>query len=478
LQQIKKNWGVKLLSKAARTFGYDVIPTRKALQRNISPLFKFFGISVVWGNWTEKDYIGEGFLKNAGLYSIITRICKTAATAPFKVYKIKNQGKFQRHIHNYKAWTGKGATKESIQRAMLIKQQVFEEDNDHELNKLIDKPNNYQGGSQFTQNSIGFKLITGNRLLFLKTLDMGANEGKPVQIYNLPPQHIRMILSSLFEVQGYELQLNAVTPIGKEFIIHSRYWNPEFDGTGSHMWGLSPLRAASRNLDRTDAAEDRSVAMLQNAGAAGIVFAKEGWKVSGQDMTIEQAAATKRQFNEDVLGTENAGRIALANQELGYINFAMTAVEMAIIEQEKYSQDQLCNIYGVPPGLFQSSANATDNNIQAWNKQLITQAAIPALAELRDDWNEIAKRFGDDIYVDFDISVYPELQEDLEKVARIMGNWWFTGNEKRLAMNHDEDATEPMMNRYLVPAGLTDIADLDPENLDRVMEEEDENDKV
>lgn len=428
----------------------------------------------VWQPWNEKDYIRDGFLKNAGLYSIVSRICRTAATAPFKVYRIKEQGK--KNLERYKSWTSRGATKESMGNAWRLKQQVFEEDNAHELNKLIERPNQMQGGNQFVQNSIGFKLLTGNRFLFLSMLDMGANAGRVSEIYNLPPQNMRLIPgSTLWEVAGYELMLAKIVPIEKENVIHSRFWNPEFDLSGSHLWGLSPLRAATRNLTRTDAAEDRSVSMLQNAGAAGIVFAKTGFtNADGSAMTLEQAAKVKRQWNEEILGGKNAGAIGLANQELGYLNFGMSVVELAILEQEKYSQDQLCNIYCVPPGLFQSSANATDNNIQAWNKQLITQAAIPALADLRDDLNEIAKRYGDDIYIDFDASVFPELQEDQEKVARVMQmSWWTKGNEKRLAMYMDEDQEEEMMNRYLVPSGLTDISDLNPANIDNALNEVD-----
>lgn len=432
----------------------------------------------VWEAWNEKNYVEE-FEKNAGLYSIITRIGSTAATSPYKVYRIKDEQKYRKWIHKYKAWTGARATEKSIQNAILLKELIFTEDNDHSLNELIDKPNSHQGGNQFTQNCIGFKLLSGNRFLFKNILDMGANAGRPKEVYNLPPCYTAVVRGTgLWDKAGYQLSMGGpIINIPLELILHSAFWNPRIDSYGSHLRGMSPLRPASRNLTRTDAAEDRSVAMLQNAGAAGVVFAKTGWTMpDGQPMSVDQASALKRKWNEEILGSQNAGAIGLANQDLGYIPFGMTAVELSILEQEKYSQDQLCNIYKVPPGLFQSSANATDNNISAWNKQLITQACFPALSDLRDDWNEIAKLYKEDIYVDFDSSVFPELQEDQEKTSRIMSAaWWIKPNEKRLAMNMDEDPESPMMNEYLVPSGMQLLSDLDPANLDRQMREVDEN---
>jgi hypothetical protein len=133
----------------------------------------------------------------------------------------------------------------------------------------------------------------------------------------------------------------------------------------------------------------------------------------------------------------------------------------------------LCNIYKVPTGLFMSSANATDNNIREWNRQLISQAVIPALSDLRDDWNEIARAYGSEqeVYVDYDITVFPEMQEDLNTTAtRLDKMWYMTGNEKRIAMGMDEDLAQPMLNTYLVPSSLKEISDIDPANVDREME--------
>lgn len=465
-----RNWLIKGLDKALKaTTGYQLMPARFAAQNNV-PSLKLFGLTYTFADWKHVDYVSKGYSQNASLYSIINRITRTAAMCPFKVYRVKDEKK----LGYYKSWTGVNATKESVAKAMMLKAQVYEEDNKHPLNELIDRPNEWQGGKEFTENSIGFKLITGNRFLFKNTLTEGANQGRPLSIYNLPPQYmVIMPGQSLFEVKAYKLQLNQTVDIPKEYVLHSRYWNPNFDPMGEHLWGMSPLRAASRNVDRASAGEERSVAMLQNAGAAGILFDKMTGGYEG--MTPEQAGQFKRKLNEEVLGLGNAGKIAVANGDLGYLNFGLTAVEMEVLNLEKWSMQQLCNVFGVPYVLF-SADNSSYNNIKEAKKELITMAVIPELASLRDDWNEIASAYkGENIYVDYDISTYPELQEDLEKTAKIMAmSWWVKPNEKRLAMNLDEDQEEEMMDQYLVPVNLTTIGDLNPANLDNQMNQVDQ----
>lgn len=417
--------------------------------------FRIMGLTVSWNSNEDVD----NYASSAALYSIINRITRTAATAPFKVYRVKDKRKHAK----YKAWTGTNATKESLRAAMSIKEQVYEEDNAHALNKLIEKC-----GSEFTAASIGWKLITGNRFLFVNKLTSGLDEGLPFSVRNLPSQYVTIIGDGSLEgVSGYKFTLGSVTDIPKESILHSKYFNPLFDSTGSHLRGLSPLNAAKKNITRIESSIDRSVSLVQNPGA-GVMYDKNPIEKS-----IEEAQAIKLTINKNVLGQDNAGKVAFFNGDLGYLDLAMDAQQMEIIGLENQSLKQLCNIYGAPYIIFDGN-NANYDNIQEAKKELITMAVVPELASLRNDWNDIATLYpGQDIYVDYDLSVYPEMQEDMGKTADIMAKaWWFTPNEKRLAMMQDEDTTTKEMNMYVIPSGLQLIEDLS--NLEGEMNQVDE----
>lgn len=428
---------------------------------------QFFGLSVVFGRWHDFDYIDKGYMKNANVYAVINRIARTAASCPFKVYKIVDR---QKHL-KIKAWTGEGATGASIKKAMRLKELAYEEDTEHPLNGLIEKPNPWQTGTEFSQASIAFKLLTGNRFWLTSVLDMGANAGTVATIVNLPPQSMAVISDgTLFGVKEYELQIGKPLKIPVENVIHSKYFNPNINSGGEHLRGLSPLSAGQRPMDISAAADARSLAMLQNAGAAGLVFNKT---VDG--LSKEQAEGLKLKLNEEVLGLENAGRIAIANGDMGYLDFGKTFEQMGVEEQSKYSLQQLCNIYAAPYILF-SADNSAYNNITTARKQLITEAVVPELVSQRDDWNILAQ--GTDRYIDFDLKVYPEMQEDLEKMSKIaVSSWWLTGNEKRLMLGYDEDNDEEMLGKYLVPAGLQEIGQLNAANIDDAMNEADQQDQ-
>jgi HK97 family phage portal protein len=451
---LKRSLLERIANKAMSPLGYQVVPYKYS---QFVPSFQFFGLTYTFANWNLDQFICNGYAQNAGLYSIVNRITKTASVCPFKVYRIKDQKK---HL-KVKSWTGTNATMESLQRAMLMKSVAYEEDNSHPLNDLIEQPNPGQRGGMFMQNSIGFRLLTGNKFWFVISVEAGANEGRPFAIYNLPPQYMELKTGgTLWSVDEYRLNLGKPIVLPKESIIHSKYWNPVYDTTGNHLMGLSPLSAGSRNLDRSAKSEERSVAMLRNAGAAGLVYDK-----TGQDVSEAQARSLKKKLNEEVLGLGNAGKIAVANGDMGYINFGMTAQEMSMENMEKWTFQQLCNLYSVPPGLFDPQYSSY-NNAKEFKKELVTSAVIPELALERDDWNQIAKLYPEtDIYVDYDINVYPEMQEDFEKTSRVLQNaWWFTGNERRLAMGSDEDKDEPNMDRYLVPQGLLFLDEMSLDN--------------
>jgi HK97 family phage portal protein len=430
-------------------------------------IMNLFGFSVAWLTESSLTYVRNGYVGNPDVYTAVNKVARTASYAPFKVYRIKDKKK---HL-KYKMWTGQNATAESIQKALQIKSLVYEEDNDHPLNKLIEKPNKWQNSREFTESCIGFKLVTGERMLRVSKLDMGANEGNPFEVYNLPPQCVDVVGNgSMMGIGKFILKLANPIDIDPEEVIFSRYWNPNYDSTGSHLRGLSPWKAGCKLITISNSSLRRMGAMLDNAGAAGIVFNK-----ATESLTEAQASAIKRQMNTEVLDPENANSIAVANGDMGYINFGLKGSEMELQAGMKLTTNRIASILNVPPVLL-NPENSSYNNLKEAKKELITAACFPELDSLRDDWNAIAQLYkGDDLYVDYDPSVYPELQEDMEKMVRSLKEaWWYTGNERRLKMSEDEDTDNPIMNEYVIPSGMILLSDLGLNDVDKNIEDDEE----
>lgn len=433
-------------------------------------IVNLFGFSIIWGSTTSKTIVEEGYCGNPDIYTVVNKVAKTASFAPWKVYRIKDKGK---HL-KYKMWTGQNATAESIAKAMQIKAEAYEEDREHPLNKLIEKPNPWQGAREFTENSIGFKLLTGERVWHIVKLEMGADKGSPIRVYNLPPQHIQVEGDgTMLGIKAFHLMLGQPITIPADQVVFSRYWNPNYDTAGSQLRGLSPWRAGHKLMTISNSGLKRQAAMLENAGAAGLVYDK-----TAGGLTEDQALALKTKMNTEVLNPDNANGISVANGDMGYINFGLKGTEMELLAGMRLTRNRICSIVGVPPELIDPEHSSYNNKKEA-KKELITGACFPELDSLRDDWNQVKMLFpdGDQLWVDHDPMVYPELQEDMAKLVGIAEKaWWMKPNEKRMMMYMDEDTDNPLMNEYWVPSGITPMGEYsgEPTEIDDALNQDDE----
>ena len=75
------------------------------------------------------------------------------------------------------------------------------------------------------------------------------------------------------------------------------------------------------------------------------------------------------------------------------------------------------SVYGVNSALFNDPDNKTYNNMKEAKKEMLTQVILPELVLLRDAFNRFfAAEMGKDYYIDFDITIFPELQEDMKSL--------------------------------------------------------------
>jgi len=158
---------------------------------------------------------------------------------------------------------------------------------------------------------------------------------------------------------------------------------------------------------------------------------------------------------------QNAGKILIAGAKLGWVNMGLSPIDLQLLESEKVTLRELCNVYGVNSALFNDPDNKTYNNMKEAKKEMLTQVVLPELVALRDAFNRFfATEIGNGYYIDFDLTVFPELQEDMKELSAILSqSWWITPNEKRAAMRYDT-SLDPVMDEVFIPAGYLPIDEL------------------
>ena len=410
-------------------------------------IYNWLGNSVLWNRENDESYITQGYQKNVTIYSLINLITKAASTIPFQVYEKTSENDYKR----YKALTSGIMDAASIQKASILQKNALVELQDTELHKILERPNPAQSYNAWLTELIAFGKLTGNRYIYGIGPDTGANVGKFTELYVMPSQVMEIISNGIMEpVSQYKLEYNGTKYIDASEICHIKDFNPYYDGTGSHLYGQSPLQAGLRSLTTNNEAVQTGVKYLQNQTARGLLTSEMG------DINEVQAQQLKDKFRRQHQGSDNAGDIIITPNKMSWINFGLNASDISLIAQYNASIKDLCNIYNVPVQLLNNTDSSSYNNMKEAKKALYQNAVIPELIKIKDELNRwLAPKYGDKLCIEFDFSVIPELQEETDKVVdQLSKAWWITPNEKRAAMNYGKDEENTTLDDYFIPANL------------------------
>jgi phage portal protein BeeE len=140
--------------------------------------------------------------------------------------------------------------------------------------------------------------------------------------------------------------------------------------------------------------------------------------------------------------------------------FGLSPVDLNIAKGKEEMAVELSNVYHVPISMI-SQANSTENNMIEGRKALITDAVIPIVEARKSVYQrKLLPKFGDNLVIEYDYTIFSELQEDLEKLSKTAAAmWWITPNERRAMTNYDQKK-DPLMDRIYTPTGLIPLEDL------------------
>jgi len=422
-------------------------------------IYNWLGESIVWNTENDDSYITEGYRKNATIYSIINLITKAATTIPFQIYEVTNENDYKR----YKSLTSGTIDNSTINKAALLQKSSLVELQDTELHQLLDRPNPAQSYNSFISEIIAFGKLTGNRYIYGIGPETGSKVGKYSELYVMPSQIMEIVSGGIMQpVEKYKIEYNGTFEIPATEICHIKDFNPYYDGSGSHLYGQSPLRAGLRTLTTNNEAVQTGVKYLQNQTARGLLMSEEG------DLNEVQAQQLKDKFRRQFQGSDNAGDVIITPKKLSWVNFGLNASDVSLIEQYNASIKDLCNIYNVPVQLLNNTDSSSYNNMKEAKKALYQNAVIPELLKIKDELNRwLAPKYGNKLCIEFDFTVIPELQEEADKVVdQLAKAWWLTPNEKRSVMSYGIDEDNETLNDYFIPANLipTKVADVEVEN--------------
>ena len=411
--------------------------------KTITSLFKRKQMTVVqsWGlggtvsfPGSKEQYIKDGYNASSAVYSIVSIISETFATAPKVLYKVKSKKAAQKYMLATKKYSAGSV------ELLRLKERAFDEVEDHPLLTLLNKK-----GFDFMVHLNAIRDVTGDAFIWV---NRGLTGGEPLDLAILPSQYMNLKVSSAFEVEGYQLNIGKVRDFGTDEVLHWRHPNLNFDVTGMHLFGQSPLKPISEDYTLAANREGKKAAAkgFKNQGAGGLLSRNEDipWKP-------EQRDQLNTYLDEVVNGNDNKLKVRAANAKLSWVQLAMSAADQKIWEGIDATKEDIANVFNFPIHLL-SSTSATDNNYDTANKYLVTKTTYSRWISFRDFVNaRLLPMFkdGGQYYFDFDISTFPEVQDDQKKLVESLEKMPITLNEFRSMLGWDTLRDENMDKVYL-----------------------------
>ncbi|PUZ21795.1 hypothetical protein DCC81_24725 [Chitinophaga parva] len=454
--------------------------TQEQVNQAVANALAYIGPKVpTYPDIDQRKAITDGFLGNTDIYTIISRKAAMCAAIPFYEYRIKGE-EGKKYLQEYKQLMSSPVSpskaEETMFKAQRLKLKALEQiDTGSDLNRLLTTPNSEQSQMELMEMAYAYLCLTGNAYLGKLRLNAGANQGKVQELFSLPSQYMKIIPDGRFPlgISSYEYYLYSPLPIEKNDVVHLKYFNPDVQSNGSHLYGLSPIRANKKLLTRSNSEMDSTVSQYENGGPPVIVYNEELKGPEG----LAMGKAVKKGYHDEMAGNKNRGKIFFAAGKLGILQTGISPADLKILESSTITFRKLAAVWGMPSALFNDNEHTTLANMNEFQKLAYTHGCIPDVIRMRDalnrcmlpDFNLVGTS-----YIDADFTNISALQPDMKTLSEWLDmSPEITYNERR-EMKKLDRLNDPNMDKIYVPNNLVPLEDLNmpaPDNIQTTVDQ-------
>jgi HK97 family phage portal protein len=307
---------------------------------------------------------------------------------------------------------------------------VWQEATNPAYDPVLRKPNGFQTAGQFREYWMVTKLTNGNTYV-LKRRD---ERGVVTELYILDPERVLPMVSDAGFVY-YQLQIDPLNTLPQGYpadglivpaseIIHDRCMTIHHP-----LIGIPPLAAAHwPALKNMKILRSATEFFGNNAQPGGILTAPAG-------MSDDDAEAVKSYWATNFTGT-NAGRVAIVGADMKFTPFAMKSIDAQMVEQMRYSDEQICQPFGIPPfmvGIGSIPAGLGVDGVYQLYYQNALQTHIEHKEALLDEGLRVAAPLG--IELDLEPLLRMDEGKRAEVESKLVGGKIKTPDEGRLRFN-------------------------------------------
>ncbi len=386
---------------------------------------------------TADAYADEGYGANTVVFRCVDIISKAVASIPITIRKADNKGEYGDPQPN------------------------------HELARLLAKPNPLQSYRTFTRANTALLLITGTNFTEAITTGLTPMPGNPFVKKQRP---IELWSWSPFHMKVAEYKPKQRMPIGYAWdngdATQRRAWDVDKQNGDCNLFiwktfnakddrfGMSALQAAALATDRSNAAGKWNFSLLKNRCAPPGALSTE------QVLSADQYNALKEQVEKQYSGADNAGRPFLLEAGLKWITMALNPAEMDWLEGSNMASREIAAAFGVPTQVIPLQGDQTFANYEQARAALWEDTVIPLAMDYYDELNRFFAKYWPDekLAIVPDLNAIPALEvRRAERMTSLSTCTFLSTNEKRAEINyaaHDPEEVENEADMIFAPAGI------------------------
>lgn len=447
-----------------------------------------------------RTYAKEAYRDNPYAHAAIKMTAQAVADIPAKLYRVNESEPIERALkeaprmyeekkpqemreaanrlltEKIKEYRKRGSTPAAkhVAKKELIRENVIEPVDNHEIYGLLQEPNQYtQTSFQEFMVSLTSYLEIGGSVLVQPTRGSGTDA-------NINTLEVRM-------PHDLEIRRNATQPIA-EIKIENEHgeeetFNYEADPTDSDVfferyfhpteprYGLSPVEAAAMSVDVNNEARRWNLGLLQNGAQPSGVLSFEN------NLGDSKRQAVKKQWRQRHAGPSNAGSIMIADGGGGadFKQVGMSPNEMQWSNLTRLSAREVSIVWNVPAQLLGHTESQTYNNYRSARRSFYVEKIIPLVTKLYGFLNStIIPHYDEPLLLDYETASVDALKKEInemhERAREDVQNTLLTINEARdrIGMGEVEGGDVLLMNTTHKPlrAALEDGFDEDEATLE------------
>ncbi len=412
---------------------------------------------VIFYDYNQQDYIKEGYAANAEVYSIIKKITDKCNVAEPFIY-IDKEGVKSRQTSPATTKNNRSNPLGFAKHKLAIKAVLDYADSDNDLSKLIKNPNDTETWRDLSNLWRIFYNVQGEAFLYRE-----AGDDNCALSLHVAPPHMMTPFVEGTKLVGWQLNLgNGYTRNfrGEDIndVLHLKMPNPIFVN-GQSIRGMSPLLAGLKYLQLSDESLHSWLKSVINEGAKGLVSPNH----STPDMwlTPEQVELVTATIEKKLHGSDNKNKVAVSGMPVTYHPIGLSPDALNVINALEKSEHKLCDLWNVPPVLFDPNPTYANQSVAA--KRFVSDTIVPYLNVEEDKLNKwlvqpFIDRDGVNYVLDYDLSEMEELRLSIDQTDALLKT--HTINEVRVMLGSDE-LEEEYANQVFIQQGTVPLSDFE-----------------